>query len=466
MYDTTTTSTTNKRGRVKPNVKGLHFADKERLFAEAVKQAGIGPGAGAYIEQTTGLGHGFVQRRLRILRATAAANGTSTVSSVTGTSVSVVSPARPTAKKAKKSAKKAKPIATPAPTAPAAITERETHLCVLLDASGSMEGLTDEVREIAGAQLAAINKTLADQDAAPPGGLRQSFTMTTLTFGDPEVTLRALAQSPRGKVIADFFPDYQAVGGTPLFDAIGRGIEELRKIPVARRPGVDTAYLVTIVTDGQENRSRCYSGQQLADLFKELEAKGNWTIAIQTPQSGKQTLIRLGIPAGNIQVWEATKSGAQHAAASMSMSMNSYITTRSKGMSSTQRYFADLGALTEQTVQQTLRDRTREFKRIHVSKEDSIANVINHAGYPFERGRTYYELTKDELIQKDKDMLVQKRLSKTIYGGTNEEVCALMGLPPGEKKIRIKNLGEWRVYVLSKSDNRVCVRGTDLLWRV
>ena len=66
---------------------------------------------------------------------------------------------------------------------------------------------------------------------------------------------------------------YRPDASTPLFDAIGFGINKLRKVI-----GNSTNYnvLVTILTDGEENSSREYSGMAIKELIEELKLK-RWT---------------------------------------------------------------------------------------------------------------------------------------------------------------------------------------------
>ena len=67
--------------------------------------------------------------------------------------------------------------------------------------------------------------------------------------------------------------DYEPDDCTPLFDAMGRSINELRKCVEE-----NDVVLVTIITDGYENASRNYSGREIKRLVGELREKG-WVFA-------------------------------------------------------------------------------------------------------------------------------------------------------------------------------------------
>lgn len=67
--------------------------------------------------------------------------------------------------------------------------------------------------------------------------------------------------------------DYDPNDCTPLFDAMGRSLNELKN-----HVSDEDVVLVTIITDGYENASREYSGRDIKNLVAELKAKG-WVFA-------------------------------------------------------------------------------------------------------------------------------------------------------------------------------------------
>jgi len=66
---------------------------------------------------------------------------------------------------------------------------------------------------------------------------------------------------------------YKPGSSTPLYDAMGESIHRLRKVSDLIP---DSHVLVTILTDGEENASREYSGRAIKKLVEELELR-NWT---------------------------------------------------------------------------------------------------------------------------------------------------------------------------------------------
>lgn len=67
--------------------------------------------------------------------------------------------------------------------------------------------------------------------------------------------------------------DYLPMGCTPLLDAIGSTLVDLRAVASTHS---DAYGVVTIITDGEENDSKEYTYKQVATLVSELKEKG-WT---------------------------------------------------------------------------------------------------------------------------------------------------------------------------------------------
>jgi hypothetical protein len=138
-----------------------------------------------------------------------------------------------------------------------------THVCLVLDRSGSMQAIHDDA-------LGGVNSyiTSAKQDRA----LYESrFSM--ITFNSESVdTIRKNEIMETVKPIGS--EEYRCAGWTPLYDAIGRGIgildEAMKGQPSAKA-------ILVIMTDGQENASREFSHEKISALLKARQEQG-WLV--------------------------------------------------------------------------------------------------------------------------------------------------------------------------------------------
>jgi uncharacterized protein YegL len=139
--------------------------------------------------------------------------------------------------------------------------ENYTHLALVVDSSGSMQTIVDDVN-------GAIAQLLSDQ-AKEPGTLR----VDVCTF-DSVVEFVATDAA-----VADVPADLVAPrGGTALNDAIGLMILRLgnkfKIMPEEKRPA---HVIVVIATDGMENSSREFSAAQVKAMVTEQTEKWSWT---------------------------------------------------------------------------------------------------------------------------------------------------------------------------------------------
>ena len=132
---------------------------------------------------------------------------------------------------------------------------------VILDASGSMsiirkaahKGLNDTIK-----QLKSIQKEMPDR--------QQLLTVILFNSDDTEflydnAPIQEVGNLPYGA--------YKPTGCTPLYDAIGQGIEHVRKIK-----GRNDSAMVTIITDGEENSSIHFNHHRIKRLIDECQQKG------------------------------------------------------------------------------------------------------------------------------------------------------------------------------------------------
>lgn len=147
-----------------------------------------------------------------------------------------------------------------------------SHIAVLLDRSGSMESIKSDV-------IAGFNGFLADQKVAPG-----EATATIVQFDshgapgqgvlnyDARCVFAPLAEA------AALTPDtFQPRGATPLYDALGRLIDETGAALKAMGDDVRPAnVIVLIITDGYENASRKETQATVAAKVKHQTDAYQW----------------------------------------------------------------------------------------------------------------------------------------------------------------------------------------------
>lgn len=149
-----------------------------------------------------------------------------------------------------------------------------THIAIVLDRSGSMESIRDDV-------VGGFNAFLASQQAVEG---QATLTLVQFDSQDPHEVLfdHAPIKAVRPLGRQDFVPR----GCTPLLDAVGRTLLAtelwLAQQPVDTRP---EQIVFVIITDGQENASREFNLARVRGLIQAKEALG-WQVVFLSADLG------------------------------------------------------------------------------------------------------------------------------------------------------------------------------------
>lgn len=143
--------------------------------------------------------------------------------------------------------------------------KHQVHNLIILDESGSMssikrniiQGFNELVQTIHG-----IEKQFPDQEHFISFISFNGLGQKLLHFADPASRLQQINDK-----------SYQPDASTPLYDAMGFGISKLKQL-LEDKTGYNV--LVTVLTDGEENTSREYSGSSIKQLVEEMK-QNNWT---------------------------------------------------------------------------------------------------------------------------------------------------------------------------------------------
>lgn len=129
-----------------------------------------------------------------------------------------------------------------------------TEFLYIMDASGSMHGVTDDV-------IGGFNSFLEEQQAE-----NDVAYLTTVMFNS---NIRTLYESLDMKAVDPIDRNvFRACGSTALFDAIGESVMQLDSRVRTNK------VMVTIMTDGYENASRYFTRSKIRRLIRSKQAEG------------------------------------------------------------------------------------------------------------------------------------------------------------------------------------------------
>ena len=105
------------------------------------------------------------------------------------------------------------------------------------------------------------------------------------------------------------------------------------------------------------------------------------------------------------------------------------------------------------------------FQVLSVDDKVSLKNFVVENGLAFKRGRGFYEFTKTETIQANKEILLMDKKTGDLFAG--DSVRGMLGIPENVK-VRIKptDLEQYTVFVQSNSYNRKLMANTRFLYEV
>ena len=177
------------------------------------------------------------------------------------------------------------------------VKKTQVYNLVILDKSGSMESIRKEA-------IDGYNETLGSIKAAQLKHLdTQEHFVSLAAFCDCGIDMiydkTPIAQAE--KLTKD---QYAPCCCTPLYDAIGKTINALKK---DIKDVEDAAVLVTIITDGYENASKEWTGPGVKKLIDECKEDGWMFSFIGAGEDVVQTAMKISIT--NTVVWEKTAQG-------------------------------------------------------------------------------------------------------------------------------------------------------------
>lgn len=138
---------------------------------------------------------------------------------------------------------------------------KRVHNLILLDESGSMQSIYRPA-------LSGVNETLQTIRGAQDEHPNQEHFVSLIAFDSGHYN-QIYSNVPAAKAEDITERQYRPQGCTPLYDAMGRSITELRD-----KVAPEDVVLVTIITDGYENASQEYNGEAIKALVEAMKQEG------------------------------------------------------------------------------------------------------------------------------------------------------------------------------------------------
>ena len=327
------------------------------------------------------------------------------------------------------------------------------YVGIARDHSVSMQGITRAARDDYNDNIAAI------QEAGRENSI--DTIVSTVKFG--QGVQREVVNS-NVNVLQPLFAYEANQGSTSLWDAVGELITLLEAVPDRNDPNV--SFLIMVITDGEENSSRKWSGSSLATKIRALQATDRWTFTFRVPSGYGRQIRNIGIPEGNINEWETTTKGMEKSSQATISATRAYYSGRASGLTSTKSFYtADLSGITNSAVKAALVNVSNSVTPLLVAPDGiAIKDFIESRYFTYTKGCTFYQLTKTEnQVQDYKKICIRDRMNGNVYYGAAAR--QLLGLPThGTIKLVPGHNSGYDIFIQSTSVNRKLVGGTTVLY--
>jgi len=325
------------------------------------------------------------------------------------------------------------------------------HIALVIDASASMQHLSNNVVKVFDRELDNLKRRSVELD--------QETRISIYLFNSNYTCLVFDMDVMRMKSLKEY---YHPTGSTALIRTTVKAIEDMRVLPELYG---DHAFLVYVITDGEENASKMHPCT-LIDAIKNMS--DNWTIVCLVPnQNGVYEAKKFGFPIDNIQIWDTSVKGLEKAGKSFTNAMDNYMHLRSQGIRSTKSFFkTDLTSVTTNDLKMGLiKLNVSHIKTYHLDRPcGSREFVIRETGYSYVKGMVFYQLTKAETIQANKEIIIRDKMSGDYYGGENAR--RLLCLPFEEIRVHPGQHGNFDVFIQSTAVNRKLQSNTDVILKI
>ncbi|MFM8951165.1 MAG: hypothetical protein ACKOKB_10380 [Bacteroidota bacterium] len=197
----------------------------------------------------------------------------------------------------------------------------KTYYHLIIDKSGSMSSCVNETISGYNEQIQMIRdlqRLNPDQEILVSLTAFNHFVSHITTCSKPAETELLTRET--------YVPD----GTTALLDAIGESVMSLKSRASDEFNNDKASAVVVIITDGYENASRFFSGNNVRNMIRELEATGKWTFSfLGADMAALEQAQNLNIQKANAASYSKADSGRVFEA--MATSMDAYIFEKKAG---------------------------------------------------------------------------------------------------------------------------------------
>ena len=330
------------------------------------------------------------------------------------------------------------------------------------DHSASMRGLTHLAARDYNRQIATITSNAIQHQQDTIVSVVSCGAGHTDKIARTVVNSSVIALKPVAEAL------YEARGrGTPLYDSVGDLIEQFEAMPDANDPNV--SFIVLVITDGEENSSKKWSGRELAEKIRQLQNTDRWTFIFRVPKGATQRIVRnLGVHPGNVQEWDQTEKGITTSSEQTAEAFNTFFADRAAGKKSTKSFYTSLADVDPAQIKASLTDISSQVQywEVQTASEGALIKpFIEHKlGHDWIKGAGFYELTKTEkAIQDYKVIIIRDKNTGVFY--SSKAARQLLGLPSyGSVRVVPGDHGDYEIFIQSTSVNRKLPVGSHVVY--
>ncbi len=199
-----------------------------------------------------------------------------------------------------------------------------THIVYVLDQSGSMKPVEEQTISGFNEQVQMLKSEQANNNVSV-SLIKFNHTVNPVFLSESLDSLQELTSE-----------SYKPNGGTAMYDAVGYAIEHIKSLSGNENDSI----LVTIISDGEENSSKEYTQNRLAELIQQCNSSNKWTFAYMgANQDLSKISENLNIKIGNMASYTNDVLGTKDAFTTMSCATKGYMRGRADGQSATLSFY-------------------------------------------------------------------------------------------------------------------------------